>query len=73
MYAKNPLPPSKFNGAPCAYFDGIHDYFQLNTKAYNAKNSSMMWNGPCAEIDYTVDPAGSMASYRHLLSLIPST
>jgi hypothetical protein len=20
----------KFNGAPCAFFDGIHDYFNLN-------------------------------------------
>ena len=34
----------------------------------------MNWNGPCAEnITYNIDPAGSMASYRYLLSLIPTT
>jgi hypothetical protein len=30
----------------------------------------MHWNGPCAEnIRYSIDPAGSMHSYRQLLSL----
>ena len=27
----------KYNGAPCAFFDGIHDYFNLNEKAFKAK------------------------------------
>jgi hypothetical protein len=61
---------SKFNGAPCAFFDGVHDYFNLNEQAFKAKNPGMHWNGPCAEnIRYSIDPAGSMHSYRQLLSL----
>lgn len=61
---------SRFNGAPCAFFDGIHDYFNLNEQAYKAKIPGMEWNGPCAEkIKYTIDPEGSMHSYRYLLGL----
>lgn len=60
---------SRFNGAPCAYFDGVFDYFNLNRKEYNAKFDGMTWNGPCAEnITYHIDLAGSMAAYRILLS-----
>jgi len=67
--ARNQQPRKKFNGAPCAYFDGVFDYFNLNEVAYHAKWSGMKWNGPCAEnISYTIDLAGSMASYRILLS-----
>ena len=29
----------------------------------------MVWNGPCAEVSYKVDPAGSIESYRKLLDL----
>lgn len=59
--------PKKFNGAPCAYFDGVFNYFNLNEEAYHAKKHK--WNGPCAEdIKYTIDLDGSMQSYRILLS-----
>jgi hypothetical protein len=68
--ARNQQPPKRFNGAPCAYFDGIFDYFNLNEIAYHAKNSTK-WNGPCAEnINYNIDLKGSMQSYRILLSEI---
>ena len=31
----------------------------------------MKWNGPCAEnITYNINPAGSMESYKYLLSLM---
>ena len=59
----------KFNGAPCAYFDGVFDYFNINEQAYHAKFEGMKWNGPCASnVSYHIDLAGSMASYRILLS-----
>ena len=41
----------KFNGAPCAYFDGLYQYFNINYQAYHAKgreSEKMKWNGPCA-------------------------
>lgn len=38
----------RFNGAPCAYFDGVYDYFNINEVAYHAKFSQQKWNGPCA-------------------------
>ena len=67
-------PNSKFNGAPCAYFDGIFDYFNLNEEAYHAKFKGQKWNGPCVEdIRYRIDTAGSIASYRHLIGLIPTS
>lgn len=37
----------KFNGAPCAYFDGIYDYFNKNEEQFHAKFKGMVWNGPC--------------------------
>ena len=37
----------RFNGAPCAYFDGVYDYFNINEVAYHAKFSQQKWNGPC--------------------------
>lgn len=61
---------AKFNGAPCAYFDGIYDYFNLNGQAYHAKVPGMTWKGPCTSIRYVADPAGSMESYRFLLGLM---
>lgn len=73
QFAKNPPPPGKYNGAPCAFFDGIHDYFNLNEEAYHAKFPGQKWNGPCAELHYSVDPQGSMHSYRHLLGLLPTS
>ncbi len=45
--ARNQQVPKRFNGAPCAYFDGVFDYFNLNEVAYHAKWSGMKWNGPC--------------------------
>lgn len=46
--ARNQEVPKKFNGAPCAYFDGVFDYFNINEVAYHAKFDGMKWNGPCA-------------------------
>ena len=59
----------KFNGAPCAYFDGIFDYFNLNEKEFHAKDPNMKWNGPCAvgEFIYHITPKGSMEQYEYLL------
>jgi len=45
--AKNQQPPKRFNGAPCAYFDGVFDYFNINEVAYHAKWDGQKWNGPC--------------------------
>ena len=45
--ARNQEVPKKFNGAPCAYFDGVFDYFNINEVAYHAKFDGMKWNGPC--------------------------
>lgn len=45
--ARKQQPPKKFNGAPCAYFDGVFKYFNLNEVAYHAKWSGQKWNGPC--------------------------
>jgi hypothetical protein len=36
-----------FNGAPCAYLDGIYDYFNKNEDQFHAKFKGMVWNGPC--------------------------
>lgn len=59
---------AEFNGAPCAYFDGMLNYFNLHEKQYRAKFDGQHWNGPCAEnITYHVDPAGSIHDYRYLL------
>ena len=43
--ARNTKVPKRFNGAPCAYFDGILNYFNLNKDAFHSKKSE--WNGPC--------------------------
>lgn len=48
--ARNQTVPRKFNGAPCAYFDGVFDYFNLNAEAYHAKTPGQKWNGPCVII-----------------------
>lgn len=63
------LSTGKYNGnAPCAFFDGMSDYFTVNAEAYKAKWKGMAWNGPCAEnITYELDLAGSMASYKYLI------
>lgn len=39
-----------FNGAPCAFFDGMFDYFNLNEVEYKAKFPGQKWNGPCVKI-----------------------
>lgn len=60
--------PPKYNGAPCAYFDGVFNYFNSNEVAYHSKFKDQKWNGPCAEnMTYTVDMAGSIQAYRTLL------
>lgn len=41
---------SRFNGAPCAYFDGVFDYFNLNEESYHGKFTGQKWNGPCVKI-----------------------
>lgn len=38
---------SKYNGAPCCYFDGMFNYFNLHATEYHAKWPGMTWNGPC--------------------------
>lgn len=46
----------------------------MNDVAFKAKFPGQNWNGPCAQnISYQIDPAGSMHSYRYLLSLIPTS
>lgn len=39
----------KFNGAPCAFFDGIYYYFNTNEEQFHAKFTGMEWNGPCVK------------------------
>lgn len=57
------------SSAPCAYFDGVFNYFNLNNAAYRAKFPTMKWNGPCADnITYNADPDGSIESYKYLIS-----
>lgn len=66
----------KYNGAPCAYFDGVFDYFNKNQEAYHAKFTGQKWNGPCViinlnqaeNITYHIGLEGSIASYQWLLS-----
>ena len=51
----------------CAYVDGIYNYFATNKISYR---STVDWNGPCAsDLIYQFDPAGSIPSYRQLMSL----
>lgn len=58
------------NGAPCAFFDGLVDYFTAHGKEYNAIDGTK-WNGPCAEDitgKYYINVDGSMREYRYLLN-----
>jgi len=41
---------AEFNGAPCAYFDGMLNYFNLHEKEFKAKWDNQHWNGPCVFI-----------------------
>ncbi len=55
--------------APCAYFDGVYNYFNLNNAAFHAKWPSQQWNGPCAEnVTYNADYEGSIKSYTYLIN-----
>lgn len=59
-----------YGGAPCLYFDGVYDYFNLHNAQYKAQWPSMTWNGPCAENitdNYKITESGSMISYKHLI------
>lgn len=41
---------SEFNGAPCAYFDGMYQYFNIHYKEFKAELKAaekLKWNGPC--------------------------
>lgn len=40
----------KYNGAPCAYFDGMFNYFNIHEKEYRAKFPNQLWNGPCVNL-----------------------
>ena len=40
----------KYNGAPCAYFDGMFNYFNINEKEFRAKFQDQLWNGPCVRV-----------------------
>jgi hypothetical protein len=65
------------NGAPCAFFDGLLDYFTAHTQEYHAQDG-MKWNGPCVTSIYTqaddvtgkyyINVEGSMHEYRYLLN-----
>lgn len=46
----NKTKPQYFTDAPCAYFDGVYDYFNKNEEPYHAKFKGMTWNGPCVTI-----------------------
>ena len=35
------------NGATCAFFDGMRDYFKAHQREYH---SSVEWNGPCVQL-----------------------
>ena len=39
----------KFNGAPCAYFDGLYQYFNIHATTFHAAEGKK-WNGPCVNI-----------------------
>lgn len=52
----------RYNGAPCAYFDGLYDYFNAHVKEYHGVDG-MKWNGPCADDitgKYYIDVQGSI-------------
>lgn len=55
-------------GAPCAYFDGMFHYFNLNKATLNA--GSHNWTGPCSDAvskEYTISEDGSIDQLRYLL------
>ena len=59
-----------FNGAPCAYFDGMYQYFNAHVSEYHAEEGRK-WNGPCAEDisqKYKMDIAGSTHQLTYLLT-----
>ena len=39
-----------YQDAPCAYFDGMFNYFNLHEIEYKAKFAQQKWNGPCVDI-----------------------
>lgn len=49
-FASNSLKQLKFNGAPCSYFDGMYNYFNLHEVEYRAKFAGQKWNGPCVDM-----------------------
>jgi hypothetical protein len=43
----------KFDGVPCAYFDGMYQYFNIHYEEYHAKERAGFknkWDGPCVII-----------------------
>jgi hypothetical protein len=31
----------------CSYYDGVYNYFKINSKAFKSKLEEGKWNGPC--------------------------
>jgi hypothetical protein len=44
-----PKTSGKFNGATCAYLDGIYEYFNAHGEEFHA-GASTKWNGPCVDL-----------------------
>lgn len=64
-----------FNDPLCAYWDGLHNYFNQNEEPFHAKFKGQQWNGPCAEnvtANYHIDLRGSMPSYYKLVNKNPN-
>lgn len=62
-------PSISANSAPCAFFDGISNYFNLNGESFHAAANG--WKGPCNENvskEYKVTPAGSMEELIYLVN-----
>ena len=38
-----------FNDTPCAYFDGMYEYFNAHAQEFHAE-AGMKWNGPCVHL-----------------------
>lgn len=53
------------NGAPCAFFDGLLDYFTAHMTEYHATEAGK-WNGPCvppALLRLTTSPANTISAW----------
>ena len=67
---ENPQMNKGFNGAPCAYFDGMYQYFNAHVEDFHGE-TGMKWNGPCAEdisAKYVMDITGSTHQLKYLFT-----